>query len=407
MRISTNQMQQTALNSMLDQQTRLSKTQNQVSIGKRVLTPADDPIASASILDLRQSIDVTDQQKLAGDAAKSRLGIEDATLTSVGDILQRVRELAVQAGNSSLSNDDRRFLAAEVKQSLDAVLSLANTTDSNGDYLFSGYQSKVKPFAPNGSGGFSYSGDDGQRLARVGPSLYVANSDAGSAVFRNIKNGNGTFQTAAGGANQGSAVIDPGTVSGTFVPDTYTLAFAQVPLSNPPSYTYTVTNSAAVVIAGPTAYADGAEIDLSAVGIKSSIRGAPADLDTFTLSSSSNQDVFQTIQNFANALETPFGGAPGQAAYGNGLNNVLVNLDRSMNNVLDTQVKIGTRINSIDQQTASGEAFKVQLQDTLSSLEDLDYAEAISRLNLQSAGLQAAQQSFVRIQGLSLFNYLR
>ena len=349
---------------------------------------------------------------------KARLSLEDTALTGVSDVLQRIRELAVQAGNSGLTYADRLAIAAEVKQSLDAVLSAANTTGNNGDYLFAGYQSTTIPFAQSSSGGFTYAGDDGQRKVQVGSSLFVADSDPGSVVFRNIKNGNGTFQTAAAGntmtpgPNLGSAVIDPGSVSGSFVPDTYTLAFTQVPLSNPPSFTYTVTNSAAAVIAGPTAYVDRAGIDLSAVGIKTSVSGTPADGDTFTLRTSTQQDVFQTIQNFVTALQgnapgTGGSAAAGQAAFQNALNRVFTDLDQAMGNVLNTQVQIGARLNTLDQQAASNDAYTLQLRATLSSLEDLDYAEAVSRMNLQLTGLQAAQQSFVRVQNLSLFNYLR
>lgn len=408
MRISTVQMQQTALNSLLDQQTKLSKTQNQVASGKRVLTPADDPIASAAILDLHQMVAVTQQQQRAADAVNARLGLEDTTLSNVSNVLQRVRELTVQAGNTSLTNDDRRAIAAEVRQSVESLLGLANIRDNNGDYLFAGYQGATQPFASNSAGGFTYFGDDGQRLVQVGSSQQIADSDAGSAVFRNIKNGNGTFQTAAagntgGGANQGAAVIDSGTVSGTFVAETYTVTFT----GSAPSSTYTVTNSAAAVITGPAAYTSGADIGLSAVGIKTTITGNPANGDQFVISPSSNQDVFQTVQNFADALQQGFTNSASQAVYEEDIKQTLMNLDQALSNVVNTRVQVGARINTVDQQVANNESYIGQLRETLSSLEDLDYAEAISRLNLQTTALQAAQQSFVRIQGLSLFNYLR
>ena len=408
MRISTVQMQQIALNSMLDQQTKLSKTQNQVASGQRLLTPADDPIASTAALDLHQMVAVTEQQQRAADAVKARLGLEDATLSSVSDVLQRVRELAVQTGNTTLTNEDRRAVGAEVLQSIESLLGLANTSDNNGDYLFAGYQGATKPFASNSSGGFSYFGDDGQRRVQVGSAQSVADSDAGSAVFRNIKNGNGTFQTAeagntGGGANRGGAVINSGTVSGTFVPETYTLTFT----GSPPASTYTVTNSAATVIAGPAVYSSGADIDLSTVGIKTTITGSPANGDRFVISPSSNQDVFQTVKNFADALQQGFSNSASQAVYEKTIKQTLTNLDQALSNVVNTRVQVGARINTVDQQVTSNESYLGQLHETLASLEGLDYAEAISRLNLQTAALQAAQQSFVRIQGLSLFNYLR
>jgi len=101
MRISTNQMQFRALNSMLDQQSDMSKTQMQLASGKRIVKPSDDPVASAAILGLNQSKTITERYQLNGDAARARLEIEEGTLTSVTDQLQRVRELALQANNST------------------------------------------------------------------------------------------------------------------------------------------------------------------------------------------------------------------------------------------------------------------------------------------------------------------
>jgi len=413
MRISTPQMQLSALNSIVSQQAALSKTQVQVATGKRIQTPADDPIASSALLDLSQSVSVTDQYQRAAEAAKTRLVLEDGTLSHVQDVLQRVHDLVIQTGSTLLSNSDRQQISEEAQQILDGLLAAANTTDTNGDYLFAGYQSSTIPFSRNSNGTYNYSGDDGQRAAQIGASLLINDGDSGTSVFRNIKNGNGTFQTVEGGntitpgPNSGSAVIDPGKVSGTFVADTYTIAFTQVPASSPVSYTYTVTNSAAAVIAGPAAYTDGAEIDLSAVGIKTSIRGTPADGDTFTLSPSTNQDVLQTVQNFVDTLRLGFHDAASQAVYENALNRAGVDLTAAMSNVLGIQVQVGARLNSVDEQIANNDSYTAYLKEAKSNIEDLDFPEAVSRMNQQMVSLQAAQQSFVRIQNLSLFEFLR
>ncbi len=412
MRISTPQMQLSALNSIVSQQAALSKTQIQVATGKRIQTPADDPIASSTLLDLSQSVAVTDQYQRAAEAAKTRLVLEDGTLSNVQDVLQRVHDLVIQTGSTLLSNSDRAQISEEAQQILDGLLAAANTTDANGDYLFAGFQSGAIPFTRNSNGTYNYSGDDGQRAAQIGASLFVNDGDSGTAVFRNIKNGNGTFQTAEGGntitpgPNLGSAVIDPGTLSGTFIPDTYTIAFAAVPASSPTTYTYTVTDSSAAVIAGPTAYTDGAQIDLSAVGIKTSIRGTPADGDRFTLSPSTNQDVLQTVQNFVDTLRTGFHDATSQAVYENALNRVGAGLNAAMDNVLSIQVQVGARLNAVDEQMSNNESYAAYLKEAKSNIEDLDFPEAVSRMNQQMVSLQAAQQSFVRVQNLSLFEML-
>ena len=402
MRISTHQLQQQGINSMLEQQSRMSKTQLQVSTGRRILTPADDPAASSQVLGLTQVKEVIVQHQANADAARARLALEESALTGVGDLLQRVRELAVQASNSVLSNGDRAAIAKEVRQRLDELLSLSNTKDANNEYVFAGHQGLTQPFSANASGGFNYNGDEGQRYLQIGPSRQVAVGDSGTAVFRAIRNGNGTFTTRENTANTGTGVIDPGTVSGTFVPDTYTLAFIQVLSTDP--VTYTITGAASGLVASGT-YASGSGITFN--GVQTSVTGTPVHGDSFTVSSSANQDIFTTVQNFAQALETPLSSPAGQAHFSNTMNRTLIDLDRSLDNVIEVRARVGARLNAIDAQKDVNDSFKLQIQETLSNLQDLDYAEAVSRLNLQITGLQAAQQSFIKIQGLSLFNFLR
>ena len=402
MRISTQQLQQQGINSMLEQQSQLGKTQLQVSTGRRILTPADDPAASSQVLGLTQAKEVTGQYQSNADAARARLSLEESALVGVGDILQRVRELAVQANNAPLSNGDRNAIAQEISQRLDGLLGLSNTKDANNEYIFSGYQGLVQPFSPASLGSFNYSGDEGQRYLQIGATRQVAVGDSGTTVFRAIRNGNGIFTTQESVTNAGTGVIDPGTVNGTFVPDTYTVTFTQLLPTNPITYTVTGVTSGLV---GSGTYTNGSSIAFN--GVQTSITGTPANGDNFTVTPSANQDIFTTVQNFAQALETAVGSPVSQAHFNNTMNRTLIDLDRSLDNIVDVRTRVGSRLNAIDSQKDLNDSFKLQLQETLSNLQDLDYAEAVSRLNLQITGLQAAQQSFIKIQGLSLFNFLR
>ena len=402
MRISTNQLQQQGINSMLEQQGKLSKTQLQVSTGRRILTPADDPAAASQVLGLTQQKEVVGQYQSNADAARARLSLEESALVGVGDLLRRVRELAVQANNAPLSNSDRASIAQEVRQRLDELLSLSNTKDGNNEYLFAGYQGLTQAFTPNTAGSFDYNGDEGQRYLQIGPNRQVAVGDSGTSVFRAIRNGNGIFTTQENSANTGTGIIDPGTVNGTFVPDTYALAFIQVLPTDP--VTYTVTGVTSGLVASGT-YTSGSSINFN--GVQTSVSGTPANGDSFSITPSANQDIFTTVQNFARGLETAISTPASQAHFNNTMNRTLTDLDRSLDNVIDIRTRVGSRLNAIDSQKDFNDSFKLQLQETLSNLQDLDYAEAVSRLNLQITGLQAAQQSFIKIQGLSLFNFLR
>lgn len=402
MRISTSQTYQQAINNILDQQAQLTKTQLQLGSGRRLLTAADDPAAASQALGIQQALSSTTQYQANGNAVRARLGLTETALTGVGDLLQHVRTLAVQANNATQTNETRAAIAIEVRARLDELLALANTTDANGEYLFAGFQGKVQPFSRTAGGAYSYSGDQGQRYLQVGPTRQIAVGDSGSAVFQAIRNGNGVFVTAHNAGNSGTGVISPGSVTGAFVSDTYTLSFTQVLSTDP--ITYTVTGAVSGVVASGT-YASGAAISFN--GAQISVTGAPANGDSFTISPSANQDMFTTLKNLAVALETPVSGAAAQAKLHNSMNRALTDLDQALGKALEIRAGVGARLNAVDTQQVQHEHLSVELQKTLSSLQDVDYAQAASLLNQQLLALQAAQQAFVKTQGLSLFNYLR
>ncbi len=400
MRISTTQSQQQGINSILNQQAQLNKTQQQLATGQRILTPSDDPAGASRALELTQAVSVNDQYQSNIDAARTRLNLEESTLNNVNSLLQNVRTLAVQANNSTLNNSDRASIALEIRQRLDELLSLANTKDENNDYLFAGYKGQTQPFARTAAGSYIYNGDQGQRFLQIGPTRQVAVDDSGTAVFQLIRNGNGAFTTLDNTANAGNGIIDTGTVvnASAYQAHNFTITFTS-------STTFDVVNnttSTTILTAQP--YSSGGSISFN--GIQTSIAGAPAGGDSFTVTPSANQDVFTTLKNMAVALETPLNSPAGQAKFNNAMNRSLTDIDQSLNNILATLSGIGARINAIDSQQDVNDAYTLQIRQTLSTVQDLDYASAASQLNAQLLALQAAQQSFIKVQNLSLFNYL-
>lgn len=300
MRISTSQIFQQSVDAMLDKQRELSKTELQVATGKRILNPSDDPSASVRILDMQEAQQRLLQYQRNADVATARLDQEETALNSMESLLQRVRELTVQGNNDPTGAEGRAAIAAEVRQLMDSFLQLANTQDANGEYVFAGFQSQTRPFSHDGVGNFSYNGDDGQRMLKIGDNREVAIGDPGS-IFMD-------FAAAGGG----------------------------------------------------------------------------------------NTNVGEVLFRLATNLEA-----------GNGDPNALSDIDTALTGLLGTRAKVGARMNAIDDQKNANDAFELAVSKVRSSLEDLDYAEAISRFNQQLTALQASQQSFMKIQDLSLFNFLR
>lgn len=403
MRISSNTIYDLGIGGIQQQTSDLIKLQQQVSTGRRILTPADDPVASARVLEVTQSSSLIKQYDVNTDSATSSLGLEESILSSVGNLITDVRTVAVNAGNATLSNQDRASLAAELRGRYQELLGLANSTDGNGQYQFSGYQGATRPFAETSPGNVAYSGDQGQRLIQISPSRQIPVSDSGWDVFMDIRNGNGTFVAAAGTGNTGSGVIGAGAATTAYDGNKYRISFTSttnynIDRWNPATSAYDIS-----VVAGAT-YTSGSAITVG--GGQVEISGAPAAGDTFTIDPSTHQDLFTTLDNLIVALETPVSGGSGNARLTNDLNVALSNLENALDNVLTVRASVGARMKEVDSVKSTGEDLQLQYQQTISNLQDLDYAKAISDLTRRQVNLEAAQKSFMSIQGLSLFNYI-
>jgi flagellar hook-associated protein 3 FlgL len=402
MRISTSYLSQAFINSLEQQQTSLAGTQQQISTGLRFTQASQDPAAASQSLGIQATLDQLTQYATNANLAQSRLSIEGSTLSSVTNLLQSVRTLAVQAANATQTPETRAAIATNIQQQLSGLLSLANTQDGSGQYLFAGTATTTTPFGPSG-GTFSYAGNQTQRSVQIGSNRQVADGDSGALVFQQIRNGNGTFVVTANGANAGSAIVGSNTVA-----DPSAWAAGQPPytLTFTSPTTYTITDSAVPPnTSAAAAYTDGQTIAFN--GAQLQISGTPAAGDTFTIAPSANQDMFATLQNLVAALNGPQAGSAGQARLVNSVNRAIEAIDQSLTNVSNVQSSVGARLNAISTQGSSNSDVTLQLKSALSTLRDTDYAAAITTLNQQLTGLQAAQATYVKLQNLSLFNYIQ
>ncbi|MBY0475025.1 MAG: flagellar hook-associated protein FlgL [Nitrosomonas sp.] len=402
MRVSTNTIYETGTNLMLQNQSTLVKTQQQLSTGKRILTPSDDPIAAAQALNIAQAASLNKQFSVNRASASSSLGLEENVLKELTSILQSVHSSTVYAGNPSLNDADKKILATELRGKFDSLVGLANTTDENGQFLFSGYQANTKPFVKTGLN-VQYAGDQGQRMNQVGPTRQLAVNDSGTDVFERIKNGNGVFSTAADSLNNGTGIIDKGSV---IIPASLTGANYEIDFTVAAGVTtYNIVNiTTGLAVSSGNPYTSDSAISFD--GIQLSIKGDPENGDKFTVSPSGNQSIFKTMSDLITALETPSSGQPGGARLSNSLDTALQNINNSLEHVLTKQSAIGARMNEIDSLESVGDDQNIQFEKLLSNLQDADLSEVISNFQRQQLYLQAAQQSYVKISGLSLFNYI-
>lgn len=306
MRISSSYIQQQSVDTMLAKQKELAETQQKVSTGKRILSPSDDPVAAVKVLYYEREQNIAEQYQQNANVAETKMSLAEGTLDSATNILQRINELAVQALNDSNDAESRSGIAEEIEQLNKELLSLANTKDSNGEYLFSGYQSFTQAFDPTS---YAYGGDNGQRSIKVGSNNLVDVTEPGNNIFI-------------------------------------------------------------------------------------------ADAVNSTAGTTTPQAVFQTIEDFTTALRNnTVDTAPNDKDF-------LTNMTTALDSVLAARTRFGAGLNTVEEQRSINESSLAGFETSLSQLRDLDYAESISLLNMQTVGLQAAQQAYVKVQGLSLFNYL-
>jgi flagellar hook-associated protein 3 FlgL len=519
MRISTLQAFNNGVAGLQRNYANATRTQEQISTGNRILTPADDPVASVRLLQLGQQQNVLSQYNANLTAAKNSLTQEEVTLNSVNTVLQRVRELAVQAGNGGLSAEDRKSIAAELREREDELLSLMNTRNARGEYLFSGFQGKTQPFVRAADGSYSYQGDEGQRKLQIASSLNIPISDSGKSIFENVID-SGRFVSSLTSRPAGSTLsvssplvqdevafratpgFPPGGIGVRFTSDTdyvvYDLAappdFSATPLSNDlvlysgvvdkqektsdklvfqgvviqfdglpvggenivvaPAASRTLvrgdnaalmsainsqisdaaafaqafpSGSAAIGIEDATApfkrmtfstdpesyiefepgqpLSEDARTTLNELGLSVNLSGSvPNGEITISREDVQKQGILGTIANLRVALESP---STGNSGVRSAVAVALTNLDHGMVSVDAARGNIGARLNVIETTQTDNEDVTLVNKAVQAELRELDYAEALSRLSFQTILLEAAQQSYVKISGLNLFNAMR
>ncbi|WP_454780992.1 flagellar hook-associated protein FlgL [Legionella sp. WA2022007384] len=412
MRISTNQIYQNSLNSLLNKQERVAKLQEQLDENfLKVRYSSDDPIAFAQIELMNQRISTTQLLQKNRESADSALSMEESILNDCTISLQRLREIQVKAGNATLSEKDRKALAIEANIILKELLDYANTKDINGDYMFSGGQTTTLPFSVNASGQYVYNGDSTQRFQLVASSLQMAINDPGDDLFMRIPNGNGSFSIKQTGTpNTGTASLNTGSVTtpSAYVPDNYTMSFA---LNSQGNLVVMVSGSSSGNVIPPTGLPDDAPLyqegmSISFNGMEMAFSGVPNAGDSFTITPSQNESVFATIQDMINNLNQPYSTATEKAAATTINNQMLAQIDSALSTILDARANLGARLNQLEHAETANADLIEQSKIILKRLQEVDPLAAATEFKQELYNLEVAQQSFVLIQGLSIFNFI-
>ncbi len=396
LRIATKNMTDRSVSSMLDQQAQLSKTQLQLSTGKRILTPSDDPTGSVRMVDLKSAIGRVDQYQANAQRASSRLEQEESVLFGVTNLLQRSHELAIQGNNDAvMSASDKIAIAAEVRQLVDELEGLANSRDASGDYIFAGYKSGTKPFTRTTADTYTYSGDQGQRQLQISADRTIADGDNGFDLFVDVDTGpyasvTGIAATSFGAISDGDLTING--ISVGWIPAAASAAERAGQIRDAINAISDITHVSADLATSSTVALSSSAGDVAVVAASTADTGLTTGT---TPATTGKRNIMDTLLQMASALEA-------DATVDRYMNDIT----EAMGKVSDIHSLVGARMNAIDEQVEVNADIKLALEAHLSSVEDLDYTEAIINFNRQTIALQAAQQAYVKVQGLSLFNYL-
>lgn len=406
LRLSTAGFHAASINEILAHQVRLSRTQTQLATGNRVNTPADDPIAATRILDIERSRAQLEQYDRNATYAANRLGVTEQAMSDLTGLLQRIHQLTVQAGSSALDDASLASIAAELRTRAQELQDIANRRDAGGEYLFAGFSTQTQPFSRSPAG-VTYSGDDGVRSLQVSATQRIGDGLSGAGVFMGVSQGNGSFVTGLG-IHAGSGRIDVGVVADPVAwqaapaPREYTVRFVT-------ESTWEVLDAngdplleGGVPVTGT--YEEGAGITFD--GMRVAVSGAPAAGDTFTIAPAGRESVFDTVDKLIGALEAGWNTPEARARLGYATDQALVQIAKELDHVNNLRADIGARLSALDNAESMRADLAFELDATLSELRDLDYAEAVSRMNQQLVGLQAAQAAYGRIAQLSLFDYI-
>lgn len=401
MRVSTAQFYIQNGLQMSNQQAGVNEQVNYISSGKRVITAKDDAVAYGTLAGYKNDLANIEKYQRNITQAENHNSLIDTSLANAEGIMNELKDLMLQANSGVRSDDDLASIAQQASHSLQQILDIANSQDETGGYVFAGYQIDDAPFVLQADNTVNYRGDNGVRELQIAKNVNIATNQSGEQVFQKVPNALGdftpTYNTNTSGIQVESAVIaDPSIYNSAVNPADFTFNFTT-------ATDLTITDGAGNVtnIAG---YVPGQTIAFNGIEVK--LSGNPLPGDNFSLSPEENISVFDTLKSAIDWIEnkTSAGDDPQVQV---DFNQTLEQLNDAMNHLTSRRAQSGINLQVIDRQKSNHLDTELYLSSGRSSIEDLDFAKAISTFEQSKIALQAAQQSFTQVQSLSLFNYIR
>ena len=396
-RVSNTSRYESAVTTLQRRQGEMSEAQLQMTSGKRVNRPSDDPTAAARAERAFIAQQRIESAQRSVSVSRNAMALTESALGRAGDMLQTAREKLIGAGNGSYSSAERSAIAEDLVALRGQLFQLANTTDGSGGYIFGGQGANLPPFV-DAAGGVLFAGTGGQ--GQLSASEQMPTSVDGQAVWLSARSGNGVFVTASAAGNTGSGFIDAGGVTDptALTGANYGIVFSVAGATT----TYAVEMNG--VPTGQTGtYIPGGAITVD--GMTFDVGGAPANGDRFDITpSAADMDPFEALDRAIATLRDPNAsrGATTQAV-ASGVRDV----DAVMSHFSAARSVAGAALSRLDAIQARNEDRDLWAKSVQSDAEDLDMVQAVSDFQNKQTSYQAALQSYAMVQRMSLFDYLK
>jgi len=404
MRVSTSQFYFQSSQMMSKKTTEVSDQMAHISSGLRVHTAKDDAVTYGTLSGLKDDLANIEKYKSNIIMAESDINLQQVVFSDAELVLNQITEALLQSNNGAYDTEALQTLANQVRDSFDQLLDISNTQNENGDYIFAGFQTDLQPFSQNTDDSVLYSGDTGVNQLQISKNITIPTNQNGDAVFMSVDNAIGDFSAnyitnTSGVAVESAKVVDRNSYNSTVTPHDYAFSFDAV------TNDLTVTDSSGVVVFPPAPYTAGQTITFD--GVEVTLSGNPLPGDSFVISEEEEISIFETVSSAIEWMERGVvsddqNPEQHQVDY----NTVLTQLNTALNHVTSRRVDTGVRLQILE--TQENRHLDTELATTTykGQIEDLDYAKAISDFEQSQIALQASQQTFTTVQGLSLFNYI-
>lgn len=390
-------------------ETALSGLQGELASGSKVPTAAANPgayIGARADNSTQQQISTLEASQVN---IQDNLGVGTSALGQMSTVLDHIQSIALQAANGPTNPLDYPALSGQVTQGLQLSISLANTQDRGGNYVFSGTARQTQPFVQSSSGGVTYLGNDGVSSVEIAPNVSVNSALSGSA-FMNGMDGNGYASVSAAAGNTGSATVFATGVATAAAADAFQSGTTPIMLSfssGPGGATvYTATSGSSTVGSGTVQNTDGATTTVTLAGVEYTISGKPAAGDTFSLTPARPQSMFNVIGTIGAALKSPGSTPAARAQISQVIGNALGAITQYQNRLAAVSAKAGVTLQAVSNAATADSLASTNATNDKNSLTAANIPQVLSQINERTTSLQAAMKAFALTSNLSLFKYL-